>query len=475
MLSAEDNRAKFSDYGEGMYLFEIPGFSEKPDVFDITDPGDMKYIGSFQYEEGTVLFQHELAGWKDFLVTTKDQMKTPAVLEMDEPSNLRGTGNLADYLIITAEDFSEEVKPLADFRTEGGLTTKVIKIQDIYDEFNGGIESPHAIKDFLIYAYQHWQKPAPTYVLLVGDASYDYKDNMGLGRSNYVPTYLLVTPHLGETGSDNWYVLLDGEEDRLADMLIGRIPARTAEEVSTVINKTIAYEQTPLEAAAGWAERAVFVADEDEVDFEERTEEIADLLPQQYDTRKLYLNDYEDPLDLTTELVDEINDGALIVNYVGHGGIELWANKEILNTWDVQALQNENRLPLVVSATCLNSYYLHPFPYESMAESFLMNASGGAVAVWSSTGMGDSGGQAALDRGLMEALFNEDNIILGSAVHQAKMSLYQQSGDRYRDLLQTYTLFGDPALKMKIRVEVQQVEETVPEVFKKILNNKVVN
>jgi hypothetical protein len=486
MLSAEDNRAKFTDYGEGMYLFEIPGFSEKPDVFDITDPGDMKYIGSFQYEEGTVLFQDELAGWKDYLVVTEDRMKTPSVLEIDEPSNLRGTDNQADYLMITAEDFVEEVKALAEFRTGKGLTSKVIKVQDIYDEFNGGIQSPHAIKDFLYYTYKHWQKPAPTYVLLVGDASYDFKDNMGLGRSNYVPTYFLVTPHLGETGSDNWYVLLDGEEDRLADMLIGRIPARTAEEVRTVIDKTIAYEQMSLEETAGsWQDRVVLVADEDEVDFEERTEEIAGLLPQRYDARKLYLRDYGDPQDLTTDLVDEINDGALIVNYVGHGGIELWANKDILNNGDIQALQNENRLPLVVSATCLNSYYLHPFPYEAMAESFLMNASGGAVAAWSSTGMGDSGGQAALDRGLLQALFEEENIILGSAVHQSKVSLYQQSGDRYRDLLQTYTLFGDPALKLKIPVPEnppaaeQQIEEQVTpaatEVFTKIFESRVEN
>jgi hypothetical protein len=296
---------------------------------------------------------------------------------------------------------------------------------------------------------------------------------MGLGKTNYVPTYLLWTPHMGETGSDNWYVLLDGPEDRLADMFIGRIPARTSEEVQNVVTKTIAYERTSRKRIKSWAQRAIFIADEDETDFEQTSEEVAGFLPEHYDARRLYLNSYGNPLDLTQELIEEINEGALIVNYSGHGSIELWANEEILNTTDIDSLQNQNRLPVVVTMTCLDGYYLHPNPFESMAERFLKKADGGAVAVWSPTGIGEASGHTILDRGFYQAVFQEGNTTLGSAIHEANVWLYQQSGDQYRDLIQTYTLFGDPALNLLIKKD-RKKRNRGPD-FQGILDSAIVN
>ena len=452
-LTAEDNILKFGYEGDGAYLFEISGFSSsEAEIFDITSPWEVKYLTGFQFNGNTVSFTDALEGWQEYVVTSREQMKKPETIEMDEPSNLRNTKNRADYLIITAEDFSDEVMPLAKFRKRKGLRTKVVKIQDIYDEFNYGIQSPYAVKNFLKYTYYNWRRPAPTYVLLVGDASYDYKDNLGFGRSNYVPTYLLWTPVMGETGSDNWFVLLDGEGDRLADMFIGRIPVRTPEDARTVVNKTIMYELTPRRQAGNWSKRAIFVADDDMSIFENSSDELTNLLPAKFDALKLYINSYDDPQDLTQDLINEVNEGALILNYVGHGGIDLWASEEILNVQDVSLFNNADRLPLTVSMTCLDGYYIHPFAYDSMADTFLNNAGGGAVASWASTGMGLPSGHAILSKGLFEAVFKDNNSILGSAINQAKLSLFLQSGSAYNDLLQTYTLFGDPALRLKVKI-----------------------
>ncbi|MCK5505668.1 MAG: hypothetical protein KAJ10_10920, partial [Thermodesulfovibrionia bacterium] len=183
------------------------------------------------------------------------------------------------------------------------------------------------------------------------------------------------------------------------------------------------------------------------------SDELADFLPGTYDAVKLYLSNYDDPQDLTRDIIDEVNQGALILNYVGHGGVELWATEEILDIQDIGLFGNEDRLPVVVSMDCLDGYYLHPNIYDSMAESFLTHTSGGAVAVWSPTGMGQSDGHALLDKGLFQAVFEDKNAILGSAIDQAKISLYQVGGDAYRDLIQTYTLFGDPALQLKLKVK----------------------
>jgi hypothetical protein len=242
-LDATNNTLKFNSNNTDICAFEITGFTAQPELYDITDPENVKYLTNFTYSGGTLTFKDDISSRKEYISAGRANMKKPAAIETDVPSSLGNTSNQADYIIITAADFYDAVQPLVEHREKGKLTSKVVKVQDIYDEFNGGIQSPHAIKDFLKYTYKYWQKPAPTYVLLVGDASYDYRDNYGYGRSNYVPTFMIWAPYMGETGSDNWFVLMDGENDRLGDMFIGRIPARTSAEVSTVVDKTINYEK----------------------------------------------------------------------------------------------------------------------------------------------------------------------------------------------------------------------------------------
>ena len=102
------------------------------------------------------------------------------------------------------------------------MRVKAVSVEDIYDELNDGLLDPRAIQDFLKYAYESWEPPAPTYVLLVGDANTDYRDYFGAGKRSQVPVHLSVTS-LGLTPDDNWYVSIQGE-GVLPEMLIGRIP-----------------------------------------------------------------------------------------------------------------------------------------------------------------------------------------------------------------------------------------------------------
>ena len=159
-------------------------------------------------------------------------------------------------------------------------STAVVDIEDLFDEFGYGLVSPQAVKEFITYAYESWQSPAPQYVLLVGDTSYDYKDNWNTGAVNYVPGHLIYTEHLGETISDDWYVQVSGA-DAVPDLYIGRLPANSAAQAEAMITKIVSYESAAN--SKGWEKRLTLVADnqaeEWESVFETMNEDAAAILP----------------------------------------------------------------------------------------------------------------------------------------------------------------------------------------------------
>ena len=116
----------------------------------------------------------------------------------------------------------------------------LIDVEDLYDEFSFGNKSPKAIKDFLASAKANWKKP-PRFVLLVGDASFDPRNYLGMGDFDFVPTKLVDTAYL-ETASDDWFV--DLNNDGLPEMAIGRLPVQTAEEAAIVVSKIMGYEKS---------------------------------------------------------------------------------------------------------------------------------------------------------------------------------------------------------------------------------------
>jgi Peptidase family C25 len=220
------------------------------EIFDITEPDNPQRMANLDIQQPdgstyTVSFKDRLitAETKEYIALTPEVVKKPISIVEDAPSNLRSKEFGADYIIITHEDFYDAILPLADHYISKGFRVKVVKVGDIYDEFNAGIFNPKAIKDFLSYTYNNWIKPAPTYVLLVGDGTYDYQDYEGFGCKNFVPTYMVHSLDFGETGCDSWFVCLDGEGDILPDMFIGRFPVKTVDETNIVVNKILNYSE----------------------------------------------------------------------------------------------------------------------------------------------------------------------------------------------------------------------------------------
>jgi len=448
---ASDDVLRFGGDDPGSWAYHVTNFSSaEVELFDITEPerpaiiqGASVSLAGSQY---TLAFGDSSAAPRQYWAQTTARRLSPLSVVFDTPSDLSNPGNGADYLIIAHHDFLAALSPLLDARAAQGYRVAAVDVQDVYDEFAGGRLSPEAIRSFLAHAYHNWTPPAPSYVLLVGDAHFDPRDNMGYGLGIFIPAYLgVVDPWLGETATDNWYACIVGD-DNLPDLHIGRIPANTAAEAAAAVAKIVAYES--LEPAA-WMGNAVFVTDnpDDAGDFYAYSDAvIAGYLPSVYTPSRLYLQSTcATGVACRSQLVAAINSGQLLVNYIGHGSVSSWAGESILRAVDVPTLANGHPLPLFVPMTCLEGSYHYPFPNSTaLGEAVVVAAGKGGVASWSPTGFGVSQGHDYLNKGLFEALFDTGLRELGPATYAAKLRLVAAGTNL--DQLDTYHILGDPAL-----------------------------
>jgi hypothetical protein len=368
------------------------------------------------------------------LAFTEERVEKPAAIEANHPSIWHQAKQRADLVIISHGDFLESLEPLKGMREGQGLSVASIDVEDLYDEFSFGTKTPQAIKDFLSRAKSHWQKP-PRFVLLVGDASFDPRNYLHLGNFDFVPTKLIDTAYL-QTASDDWFVDFSG--DGLPEMAVGRLPVRRVGEAQILVSKIISYEQS-----AGRKKEVVLVADikDGDFDFGAANLEIEALLPGDLMVRRISRADFSDDVQLKTELLKSLNQGPLLVNYVGHGSVEVWRGG-VFTSDEAEGLTNGHRLPFFINMTCLNGLF-HDLYTESLAEALLKANQGGAMAVWASSALTEPGGQAIMNKELIRLLFNGESLTIGEATMRAKAAV----GDR--DIRRSWILFGDPTTRLK--------------------------
>lgn len=455
-LEAQEDTLTFTLTEEGLVTFTVEGFSSPPWLFEVTDPRMPRRV--MISPQGTPADGYalnvtlSLDGQHTFWAGTAEAMVRPLRVEKDTPSAWRRPDHQADYIIIAHDETWEAAERLAQYRAQQGYRVALVNVQDIYDEFNGGVLAAEAIRDFLAYTYYEWQPPAPTFVLLVGDGTYDFKNNEGTNTPTLVPPLLkLVDPFIGETATDNRYVTLSGD-DPLPDMLIGRLPATTAEEADVMVDKIIRYETNP--PPGDWRMRLVFVADNPDQagDFIELSERvITGPTPETYlpYVERIYLGEtYTDVFEAREAVQNAFNRGALLFNYIGHATIPWWAAEVLLSTQTIPTLTNGDRMPIMLDLTCLTGFF-HAAGFESLAEVALQTPGRGAVASWAATGLGVAHGHDYLHQGFYQALFFEDQRLLGQATLAGKMNLFVgDTGGFFLDLIDTFVTFGDPALRI---------------------------
>ena len=266
-FTAQADSLKFSHAGG--YRYQVGGFTTADAaLYDVSEPAAVaRVVNTVVSPSGSdYVLEAEpaaAAGDRSYLAVAADALKTPVAIAKDRPSTLASEANGADWILITHRDLGWDgagaaqgwVNSLVALRQSQGLRTAVVDVSGIFDEFGYGFASPQAIKDFLRYAYEHWQRPAPRFVLLVGDANYDYKNNWGLTPApvNRVPGYLMFTSQ-GETIADDWYAQVSGA-DALADLFIGRLPAASLSQAQQMVVEDCGLrecrEQQELAAAGG--------------------------------------------------------------------------------------------------------------------------------------------------------------------------------------------------------------------------------
>lgn len=476
---ALNNRLAFRQPQAGNWKYAATGFTGSAEIFDVTDPlNPLRITGATG--SGTITF--ERPGPAAYEMVATSARLSPLTIVKDTPSNLRLSTNRADYIIITDPTLAGALTPLINHRTSQGLAVKVAYVQDIFDEFSedvspnytSGLYSPDAIQAFLDYAYHNWQAPAPSYVLLAGVGSYDHRNltqSNGSG-GNLVPVYLMsgIDSNLGETVSDNHYADLTG--DRIPEMHIGRFPASTSAELSNMVNKTIARETTPI---ATWMGTQFYVVDNGRVPTPCNQDPAGDFfatannfIANHFPAGQLLQRAYYAPSQcypnasyplyephfmpsnaaMTERILNQFNQGKQFIVYMGHSGTQVWGHENFFSVSNISQLNNGNRTPIMLPMTCLEGYFQNPAS-DSLSEA-LLKASNGAVASFAPTGFQVQQGHDYLLQGFYQSVYTLDQRILGQAVFQAKLHLHENAPDSFQNLVDTYVLLGDPALRYKV-------------------------
>ena len=422
---------------------QITGFTN-PGVrlFDITNPLNIvELTGTVSTQSGVSTIAAAIPGGapqtRTILAVAQDTLSVPSSLTAYAPSFLEDQRSGADIVIITYPDFASHLAPLVRLHSQQGYKVLQATTDQLFDEFNYGERSPFAIRAFLQQAATQWQRK-PKAVLLVGDASVDPRNYLGLGDFDFVPTRIIETAAF-KTASDDWFS--DFQQAGYATIPTGRLPVRTTDDVDLVVSKIVNYESG--ENGGNWSNQALLVADQNlDANFSAAVTAAAAALPSSLQSTQI-LTDGMDPSTARSQVLAALNSGALIVDFNGHGAEQQWSFSDLFDGNDAAALANGGHLPVYLLMDCLNGLFQDIYA-QALAKSLILAPNGGAVAVWASSGFTQQPPQASMELALLNELSAHPNEMLGLMVLRAK------SGTSDNDVRRTWILFGDPAMKLRM-------------------------
>ena len=351
------------------------------------------------------------------------------------PSSLRGALR-ADYLVVGPREFLAAAEPLLEQRRGQGLESMSVAIEDVYDEFGYGEAHPEAVKAFLEYAFHSWER-APRYVVLLGDASYDFKNSLGTGTLNRVPPIIIRDTYLW-TVSDPEYAFVNGS-DLLPDVALGRLPAANLAEAERLVRKVLDWENAGFDLSG----RAVLVADNADAagDFESDSDRLAQTFLADRQVERIYLSQLGS--GTRAAITQAFDTGASLMSYIGHGGTAVWASENIWNFSDVARLAPQAQQPFLMTMDCLNGFFHHP-RMNSLSEELLKADGKGAVGTLAPSSLSVHWAADVYLEALTGELVSGRHQRLGDALLAAQAA-YIEAGAR-PELLRTYQLLADPAL-----------------------------
>jgi len=450
----------------GVIEYQIQNATNISQLWDVTDFINPKKILNLSNGNNFV-FKTNGGILNEYIALNQSDYYTPKVEDNSfvKNQNLHGLTDV-NYIVITNQELSSQAQRVADYhQTNSGLTTKVVQLSEIYNEFGSGSPDVTAVRDFIKQVYYSNSSVSGKlkYVCFFGDGSYDYKDRI-TGNNNIVPvfesneSFNLATSYV----TDDYFVMLDPTEGLMLttdtiDVASGRIPVSTVQQATEVVDKILRYYHTA--SFGDWRNTITLVADDIDVVGEESLQSgldrIADLIKKHkpiFNINKIYADAFKQETSSGGERYPQVNlalsnaieKGTLIMDYFGHGGEDGFASERILEVPQIQSLQNSKTLPLFITVTCEFSRFDNPLR-TTAGELVFWNKNGGAASLITTTReIFISTGQNFNERLLKILLqFNNEDLTIAESLMAAKNGFSSS---------QKFFIYyvGDPAMKLAI-------------------------
>ncbi|MFC2133357.1 C25 family cysteine peptidase [Bacteroidota bacterium] len=446
LLKAENDSLTFqfkSEMETDLRIIRVTGVQSTNFVLYKVEP-EITKIGNYTIVGDTLLFADTVSQNDKFVLVKEDDITRPELYEKKEFVNLRDSQRQNDYLIITHKDLEPGVVNYNAFiNSNYEVNSDYVFVSDIFDEFNYGYPDPVSIRSFLMSAYDNWQSPKVTYVMIIGSACYDFKQYTP--DEHYINKNLI--PSYGEPVSDTWFTIWD-EISLIPQLYIGRIPVINNEQTEYYLNKHTEYLEQEY---TNFNKRAMFFSggiSEYEFNFFKTLNDqvIADYI--NVDPYKLHGTHFYKTAAPPTNfgpyteeyIANEIDEGAIIISYIGHSGTEIWDNSII----NYDQLDNQyDKYPLITDFGCSTGKFAQPdifcfganFTNQGSSITYIGNS---ALGSYSSAEFGSENFYDAL-------LGDETSIPTTSQAHVLAKINYNS-----RIFTLTSTLFGDPIIALKI-------------------------
>jgi hypothetical protein len=452
--------------GPGKNLrYEISNAVNGMKVWEITQWNSPKQV-ELQLQGGIASFQSDASVLREFIAFTPAMEMKPMPVGRVQNQDLHAN-DLADYLLVTHSTLVPQAERLAAFHST--LKVKIVTAEAIFNEFSSGIPDPTAIRDFVKMYYDRAGSDTtkrPKYLLLLGDGSFDYLGRIA-NSVNLVPVYESDNSFdpLSTYTSDDYFAFLDngdnigGTGTPLLDIGVGRIPASNEAQAKAIVDKILAYNSPS--SLGPWRNEFTMVADDEDNNLHlEDAETIVNTAFQanpEFNYEKVYLDLFQQESSAGGTSYPAANQltrnrmiaGNLVWNYNGHGGYRRLAEEVILDQEIINSINNENRLPLFITATCDVAPYDNPL-LNSIGENLLLRERTGAIALMTTTRLVFAFSNRIMNQEYVRTLLtrnsNGEYLTLGDAVRIAKNRVYSGFGDLINN--RKFTLLGDPAMKI---------------------------
>jgi hypothetical protein len=430
----------FSD-SAGLRLFRLEGFPEKE--MSLWDRQGRKLTNFLMTQSGPswdAAFLDSLPGRADYLASAASKRERPIAV-LDTLDDLYDKGQGADYLVITHADLQgQALDSLTAFRRKQGLRTRVVQARHIYQAFGDGSMDPAAIRRFVAYAYANWARPAPAYLVLVGDASIGFEKS---GKT-LVPFHPVNIRGWGVAANDDYFAKVAGDDD-IADLYVGRLPANDRQQLSDMVHKTLLAETArPM---GHWNNKALLISgfESSFMAQNQALQGIAVANDRQYSRIDLFPGSPLYRKELPS-FFDQLDSAFSLVSFVGHGGGAVWSDAGVLT---LKALgegkvAGEFPIPLVASITCLTGFF-EDQNAPSLGEEMLRLAKGGAAGFYGAAGYISNLAGEALSAEVLRAAASNAYASNGAVIGQAETMVKLRTGEAFLPILAEFNLLGDPA------------------------------